>query len=175
MKWTKRDLLRLPKEGYEESLELTFDAQDIPKFMGITRIDACLAHVKLTFDAYAKHILMELNLKGSMVVPCSVSFEDVNIPFDIKSTQVYALEGEQDDTSLAIDILDDELDLNEACLSLIWLEIPTTVISPKLQTWPHGEGWEVLDEASYQKRKQSEVDPRLEKLLAYQPENEEEV
>jgi uncharacterized protein len=173
MKWTKRDLLRLPKEGYEETLELTFDIQDIPKYMGITRIEACLAHVKLTFDAYAKHIMLDLKLKGSMVVPCSISFEDVNLPFDIKSTQVYALEGEQDESS--IDYLEDELDLNEACLSRIWLEIPTQVISPRLKTWPHGDGWEVLDEATYQKRKQSTIDPRLEKLLVYQPENEEEV
>jgi uncharacterized protein len=173
MKWTKRDLQRLPKEGIQDRLNLTFGAEDIPAYMGISRIDHCLAQVKLSFDAYSKHIILDLDLSGSMIVPCSISFEEVTIPFDVKSTQVYAIEADAEATTL--DILEDELDLMEVCLSRIWLEVPTQVVSPRLKTWPQGEGWEVLDETSYQARKQSTVDPRLEKLLAFKPENEEEV
>lgn len=174
MKWTKRELQRLPKEGLEESLELSFASEDIPEYMGIRRIESCQVTYQLQFDAYAQHVVLKLRLHGRMIVPCSISFEDVDLAFNTHSTQVYALEESTLDEQ---DILpmDEVLDLKQECLSLIWLEVPARVISPNLRELPKGEGWEVVDEQSYQQRKSSTIDPRLEKLMAYVPEDEEEV
>lgn len=174
MQWSKRELQRLPKEGIEGKLELSFSAEDIPTYTGIRRIERCGVVYQIQFDAYAQHVILRLSLEGTMVVPCSISFADVILPFDADTTHVYALEAESGLES-ELDFIDDGLNLKDACITQMWMQVPAQVISPDLKTLPKGQDWEVLDEYSYQQRKHSTIDPRLEKLMAYQPEDEEEV
>jgi uncharacterized metal-binding protein YceD (DUF177 family) len=82
---------------------------------------------------------------------------------------VYGFDAQEEDVVLLIE--GDELNLKPDFLDLIWLEIPSQVISDDVKELPHGQHWEVVSEADYQAR-EKEPDERLAKLKQFKFEDE---
>lgn len=88
-------------------------------------------------------ISLELSIDGVMILPCSVSLEDVVYPFHIDTYEV--IDEEINGEYLKID--KNSIDI----LPLIWqnivLEIPLKVISPNLdRSNLSGDGWTLKEE-----------------------------
>jgi uncharacterized protein len=174
MKWAKRDCQRLPLEGEEIQLSLNFTQEEIPTYMNIRRIDDCLVKAKLSYDEHSDLLIVDINLKGKMIVPCSISFVDVPISFKTKSKLVYSFKPVEDDSD-CIEVIGEVLDFDPDILGLIWLEVPPVVISPTIKKLPSGDGWEVLSEEEFRRRRDQKIDPRLSKILEYKAQDDEEV
>ena len=54
----------------------------------------------------------------------------------------------------------------------ILVEVPITVVKPGVIDYPKGDGWEVMDEATYQKNKAGKVNPALAALKDYVPQDD---
>ena len=87
---------------------------------------------------YEDNIELNLDIKGIFIMPCSITFEDVEVPFNTKI-----------ETEIEENTLKDEfyLDLLDILWENIVLEIPFNVVKEgaKIETL-RGEGWELSKE-----------------------------
>lgn len=174
MKWAKRDCQRLPLEGEEIQVSLNFTEDEIPAYMNIRRVESCEVKAKLSYDVHSNLLMADLKLKGKMILPCSISFVDVPISFKTTSKLVFSFDPVDEDSDIIM--VDGEvLDFKPEILGLIWLEVPVVVISPRIKELPSGDGWEVLTEEEFGRRKEQKIDPRLAKILEYKAQDDEEV
>lgn len=167
MKLSKKEILNIPLEGQVFSTSLHYAAESLPQYMGIRRLSEVSAKGILRYDAYSKHLLVNVELKGEMILPCSITFVDVPLAFKTKGDLVFGFN--PDESNDIAQITGDELDLSPEFLGLIWLEVPALVIAPDVKELPHGNNWEVLTEDDYRTRKSSEPDERLAKFRDYKP------
>ncbi len=85
---------------------------------------------------------LELNIKGTMILPCSLTLEPVDYPFDITINEnIDEFIENSKKTQKTIDIL-----------PIIWenilMEIPMKVVSPNAKNMKtKGEGWELITDS----------------------------
>ena len=85
---------------------------------------------------------LDLNIKGEMILPCSLTLEPVNYPFDIKIDEnLDEFTENTKKTQKTIDIL-----------PIIWenilMEIPMKVVSPNAKNIKtKGDGWELITDS----------------------------
>ena len=102
-----------------------------------------------------------LKIKGIMVCPCAITLEDVLLPIDIDEE---VLVSKSNDEAF---IYENSLNLKELVYNSIASIIPMKVVKEGIESYPKGEGWEVLSEEEYSKQKSETIDPRWEKLKEY--------
>lgn len=88
---------------------------------------------------------MMLNIKGSMVLPCSITLKEVDYPFDI-NTEV-KISNDDDEFEEYVKIMQNNIDI----ISIIWqnivLEIPLRVVSEDIDdSLTSGDGWKLIRE-----------------------------
>ena len=107
----------------------------------LSPVDVSINIHRVTDFAYT----MELNIKGSMVLPCSMTLKDVNYPFDIK-TEVKVSNNDENDEEY-VKIIQNNIDIIPIIWQNIVLEIPLRVVSEDISDSPvEGEGWKLIRE-----------------------------
>jgi len=88
---------------------------------------------------------MDLNIKGTMVLPCSVTLKDVNYPFEVK-TEVKVSNNDENDEEY-VKIIQNNIDIIPIIWQNIVLEIPLRVVSEDVSDSPiSGDGWKLIRE-----------------------------
>lgn len=126
--------------------------EELIKTTEIIRLENVICEGKI-IDAYDFGYTLEAKLSGSMVLPCSVSLEEVDYKFKTSFTE----EIEKTDTNL--------LDISDILWDNIVLEMPLKVTKSDASVITSGEGWDLNKE-------KSDIDPRLEKLKELYKEEE---
>lgn len=104
-------------------------------------------------------ILLNIEAKGEMILPCSVTLDDVILPFDISIGEIINLDDKENEEYLKI--IDNTIDIMPIIWQNIVVEIPMKIVSPNLSNAKlEGDGWKLLTEDE----KMKELDPRLQKL-----------
>ena len=86
---------------------------------------------------------MDLNIKGTMVLPCSITLKDVDYPFDI-NTEVKLSNDEEFDEDY-IKINQNTIDIIPIIWQNIVLEIPLKVVSDDISDGViSGDGWKLI-------------------------------
>lgn len=88
---------------------------------------------------------MLLSIKGTMILPCSVTLKKVSYPFDINT--IVKLSNEDEENEEYVKINQNNIDI----ISIIWqnivLEIPLKVVSDDVSDAPiSGDGWKLIRE-----------------------------
>ena len=127
--------------------KVTFPKEDLEK-AGI--LDMGEITVKGTLTNNEGYTLY-LNIKGKMVLPCSLTLEPVDYPFDIKLDEnIDEFIENSKKTQKTIDIL-----------PIIWenilMEIPMRIVNDNEEVITKGDGWELITE-------EKKVNPSLAKL-----------
>lgn len=102
---------------------------------------------------------LNINITGTMVLPCARTLKDVNYPFNIDINEII---GENDDNSL--EIIQNSLEIFPIIWQNILVDVPLRVLAPDAKEESlEGDGWRLItqDEAK------EEIDPRLAKLKDY--------
>ena len=107
-----------------------------------------------------QELLLDLHIEGTMIVPCAISLNPVDVDFDIPYQERFVF-GTLDDESDGYEVESDVLDLQPYLDSAILADVPLKVVDPELEAYPEGEGWAVMTEEAYIKEKSREIDPRL--------------
>lgn len=104
---------------------------------------------------------LNLSVKGTMILPCAITLDDVEYPFSIEISEILSDVDENDEKYLKI---------NGNCidiLPIVWqnivLEVPLRVVSKTAYKVNRaGDGWKLI--TSDDEQKEQTIDPRLEKL-----------
>ena len=169
MKLSKKEILTIPLEGSHFTETLVYTSEEIPSYMGVRSIEHCNVRGMLRYDAYSKHLMVDVDLLCKVILPCSISFKDV--PYTIKTKSSLTFGFEYEEGTDVIEITQDTFDLKQELLSLIWLEVPSQVISESIEQLPSGQDWQVVTEEVY-RQQHKKPDERLAKLKEFKFDDE---
>ena len=170
MKWTKTDLIRLPSGHLHFEEKFSFDKSTFEKNSRIKELKDVVVKGDGSYDDVNQRLYLDLDIKGTMVVPCDITFELVTLPFHTTSSEIFSCYKDEDPDVL--EAKGDVVDLLPVVFQLIYMDIPLKVVKPGEITYPRGDGWEVMKEEDYRRLKSEEMDPRLAKLKDYKPQED---
>ncbi len=116
-------------------------------------------------DMKNRQLYVDFKVKGQMILPCAVSLEDVDYPFEIDSTAIFAFYKPQEDEDV-IEAKRDMVDLTPVIFQEIMMDVPMRVVKEGATLKTKGNGWKVLNEED-ESRDEDYIDPRLAKLKDY--------
>ena len=103
-----------------------------------------------------------------MIVPDSIMGEANEYPFVLEYNETYSFEViDEEDTGV---VSGEVIDLMDAIIDAILLEVPLEVSDVQEGEYPEGDGWKVYSEAEYQESRKDLIDPRLAKLKQFKSE-----
>ncbi|UTE71197.1 YceD family protein [Rossellomorea marisflavi] len=167
MKWSIIQLQKYRDKGMP--IDETVDLNDIkeidPQVIRVSPI-----HVTGRADIASNRVTFHLHIEGKLVLPCSRTLVEVDVPVDLHTIETYLLD------ERAYDMYEEEeihriegdvIDLKPAIRELLILEIPMQVLSDEAREqneMPSGKDWEVMTEEqahAVDKEEEKKVDPRL--------------
>ena len=172
MDYSRKELLQLPNHHLSFDEFITFDEETLKQFPRIRRLSEVRATGEGDYDAESQHLYLTLRVQGVMVCPCDITFEDVEIPFDSEAEETISFNRSEFDDVEIIPAEKDHVELLPIIFRQILLEVPIKVRKPGLIDYPKGDGWAVMDEATYEAEKANRIDPRLAALKNYKPQDE---
>lgn len=114
----------------------------------------------LQFDQ-SSLVFSNLELDGVMIVPDSITLEDLEVTFDTTSQVTYSFEPVDPDEDEIIVVKKDTIDINPEILQAVIYEAPMHITNCPRDQYPKGDGWQVLSD---QDPKEEKIDPRWAKL-----------
>ncbi len=167
MKWTRSELLKnYGHVEFDEEVEI-----DASVFSGHVRING-IENLHVSGSGYldddSDRFYCKLYVDGTMLVPDSITNQEIAYPFETESNEVYAF-GDTDEDGVRI-VTDEVIDLLPAVIEDILVEVPLEVTELAEDEYPEGDGWKVYSEASYQESRKDQIDPRLAKLKQFKGE-----
>ncbi len=102
---------------------------------------------------------LSLEVKGKMILPCALTLEDVDYPFDITIDQNV---GNDEDFEKNYKIVSNTLDILPILWENIVLEIPSRVVKDNAKIKTEGDGWCLTSEEELKSNKLSDLKELLE-------------
>lgn len=169
LKWSKNELLNSPNETIQFDEGITFGDEVFSKMHHLRGLRDIEVSGELQYDAHSDLAACNFEVEGVMIVPCSITNEDVDYPFVAEGTQMFAFHKVGKDEDI-VETKGDIVELMPTIFQSIILEVPLKVVKEGLTEYPKGEGWEVIREEDYVSKKKDEIDPRLAKLREFKVE-----
>lgn len=169
MKWSRAELLQANKQTIEFDEEIEFNPAVFAKMHQLRGLQDVTVSGNIHYDTTSERVFADLDIEGVMIVPCSITLEDVEYDFHTQSLEVFSFEKTDDEE--VHEVKGDVVELLPVIFQLILLEVPLKVVKDGLKEYPKGDGWEVVKEEDYVKEKKDEIDPRLAKLKEFKLED----
>ncbi|MCE7794718.1 YceD family protein [Salipaludibacillus sp. CUR1] len=162
MKWSVQQLLAFKQKGLQID-----ESVDASKVKEIDREIRDITPVRVKGETFIANdsVTFQLDISGSMTLPCARTLNDVEYPFSMQATEIFLLDEwatfEEDED--VHELKDNTVDLMPYVQERILLEKPMRVFSDKKEgpAPESGNGWELTTKDEPQKEK---VDPRLKEL-----------
>ena len=169
MKWSRLQILQAENQtiSFDESID--FEPAAFAKMTQIRGLHDVTVSGNVHYDSSSDRVYAHLDIEGVMIVPCSITLEDVEYDFHTKSLEVFSFE-KCDDGDIH-EVKGDVVELLPVIFQLIVMEVPLKIVKEGLTQYPKGDGWEVVKEEDYIKEKSKEIDPRLAKLKEFKLED----
>jgi uncharacterized protein len=170
LKWSIIQLSKFRDKGL--TLNETVDMSELKEVDPEIR-DVSPIKVSGKADINSDRVTFHLHIEGNLVLPCSRTLVDVDLPIDIMTKETFLLKStdfEEMDEDEVHTVQGDVIDLKPVIRELLLLEIPMQVISDEAREQdklPSGRNWEVITEEQARKVEEEEekkVDPRLAEL-----------
>ena len=138
---TKLQNRKIDEFEYNDTITLDEELYKDTDIRSLSSIDVSINIHRVTDSSYS----MFMSLKGTMVLPCSVTLKDVNYPFDIKTEVKLSNDDEFDEEY--VKIIQNNIDIIPIIWQNIVLEIPLRVVSEDISDSPiSGDGWKLIRE-----------------------------
>ncbi len=165
MKWAVEELKRLGNET------ISFDEYvRVDDLKERNRQIRKISPVRVKGEAYLSGPLLtfQLNISGEMVLPCSLTLEDVDYPFSIDAIESFRLKENvnivEEKNEIIHEIEGQFINLMPMIKENIMLSIPMKVVHPHAKVKMSGEGWKIV---TGDEKKEDEIDPRMAKLAEF--------
>ncbi|MCO7174606.1 YceD family protein [Sporolactobacillus kofuensis] len=164
--WSIPELMQFRNEGLSFHKEVVLPLELFradPEIRSITPVD-----VKGVVEFSKRSLTFHLQLQGQLILPCAVTLEDVDYPFQINTAETFLLSaGTEDETEgeFVHPVEGEQIDLIPYLVEAILVEKPMRVVSEKAraQSDLSGKGWTLVNEET----SKQQIDPRLEKLKKF--------
>lgn len=165
MKWNLQWIVKQKDGCFNFDETLTFPSD---MFHNLSQING-LKDINVTgqgrLDMKNRQLYVDFTVKGQMILPCAVSLEDVDYPFSIDSSVVFAFYKPSEDEDV-VEVKKNLVDLTPVVFQEIMMEVPMRVVKEGATLKTTGNGWKVMNEDDMQEEEEY-VDPRLAKLKDY--------
>ena len=169
MKWSKAEFLQAENGTIDLDDTISFEPAVFAKMHQIRGLQDVTVSGNIHYDTDSDRVFADLDISGVMIVPCSITLEDVEYDFHTKSLEVFSFEKTDDED--VHEVKGDVVELLPVIFQLILMEVPLKIVKKGLKQYPKGDGWEVVKEEDYEKAKSDEIDPRLAKLKEFKLED----
>lgn len=165
MKWTLSQLQKFRSKGLpiDETINMDEIKETDPTIRKVSPI-----HITGCTDIDSTKVTFHLNIKGSLVLPCSRTLVDVDYPINVETTETFLLKvSEYETDEEEVHQVKDVIDLKPIIAEILLLEVPMQVFCEDVteEGAPQsGNDWEVIQEQDLQEKK---VDPRLAGLAKF--------
>lgn len=148
---------------FRENMEFpTENFRNLSQINGLKDVEAS-GHGQ--FFPNEERLFVDLHIKGTMIVPCVLSNEDVDYPFEIDANEIFAFDKPKEEEDV-IETKKDTADLTPVIFTEILLAVPSRVVKEGATMKMSGKGWRVIDESDLVSE-EDPIDPRLAKLKDY--------
>lgn len=171
MKWSRNEILNWRDDEFEFEEDIRFPKEVFLKNHHLRNLEDVNVRGELHYEEQSDLLTCHLSIRGTMILPCAITNEDVYYDFDVDSIEVFAFRKVEDSEDLH-EAKGDVVELLPIIFQTIMMEVPLKVVKEGLSEYPKGEGWEVIKESDYKQRKENEVDPRLAKLKEFKIEED---
>ncbi len=171
MRYSRTDLLQLKDQHLVFDEDYSFMDEISKQFPRIRKINDINVRGDGVYDPGTQHLDIHLEIEGSVIVGCDISGEDVIVPVNTESDEIFTFNRKEDDVNI-VKSEGEFINLWPTVFQLIMMEIPFKVVKQGKIDYPKGNGWEVISEGDYQKEKSNQVDSRLAILKDYKPQDE---
>ncbi len=151
---TRNEINQLKEK--ELDIKVSFDKEDI-KDIYLRDIKDVLAKIKF-YDDLNLNTILKVKLKATLVCPCAISLEDVEVPIDL--IEEFCIDDKEQDSYQ----FKNELNIKDLFYYLISKEIPIKVVKKGKIEYPIGDGWKVMTEEQLRESKKTKIDSQWEKL-----------
>jgi uncharacterized protein len=167
LKWTLSQLQKYRNKEFliEETVRMDDIKQDEPTIREVSPI-----LIKGRGDISSTKITFHLTIEGYLVLPCSRTLVDVNLPIHVETTETFLLLGSDFEPDEEVHRVNgDVIDVYPVIREILLLEIPMQVFCDDVtasgeEVAPQsGKGWEVISEPNQQEK----IDPRLADLAKF--------
>jgi len=117
-------------------------------------------------DMKNRQLYVDFQVNGHMILPCAISLEEVDYPFELESSVIFAFYKPQIDEDV-IEVKRDLVDLTPVVFQEIMLDVPMRVVKEGAKIKMEGHGWKVMSEEDTESKDEEYIDPRLAKLKDY--------
>ncbi|MDD6711038.1 DUF177 domain-containing protein [Sharpea porci] len=164
LKWNKQWLQKQKNGEFDFEESLTFPEEMFYNLSRINGLKDVEARGHGRYDIKSDRLYVDLHVKGTMIVPCAISLEDVDYPFEIHEMETFAFYKPEEDEEV-IEARKNVADLTSVIWTEIMMEVPMRVVKEGATMKRNGQGWQVLDEEDLEE--EDPIDPRLAKLKDY--------
>jgi uncharacterized protein len=137
------DITKL-KSGYQNHIDIdmthSYSKEEL-KGTGILKLDdvKITGYLENSYDDYHLDILVS----GTMILPCSVTLEEVPYPFSFRIDEI--MEEFFENEPKKYKRCENSIDISEIIWENIVMEIPMKVVSPNAENYSiEGDGWRLL-------------------------------
>lgn len=115
-----------------------------------------------SLDVKAKKLYLDFTITGTMILPCALTLEEVEYPFDTHCVEVFSFE-KPDPLEDVREVKNDVVYLTPVVFENIMLDVPMRVVKEQASIQEEGKGWKIFDKDS-EALDEEYIDPRLAKL-----------
>ncbi|MDD2592222.1 MAG: DUF177 domain-containing protein [Erysipelotrichaceae bacterium] len=169
LKWSRSYLANIKDGSFTFSEDIVFDKETFAANDRLKDLKDVKVSGKCHYDRELERLYVDLVIDGIMILPCSITFEDVKTEFHIADSEIFAFNKDVDED--VYEVKGDQIELLPLVYQLIMMDIPWNVHKEGLKEYPKGIGWEVIKEEDLNKQS-DKVDPRLAKILDYRPKDD---
>jgi uncharacterized protein len=168
LKWSLNWLIKQKNGQFDFEESLTFPKE---MFYNLSQINGLKDSVRVSghghFFEADQRLYVTLHVEGTMIVPCAISSEPVEYPFELDETEIFAFYKPDEDEDV-IEAKKDTADLTPVVFQEIMMVVPMRVVKEGAELTRTGKGWQVLDESDvHTNEEDNPIDPRLAKLKDY--------
>ncbi|QPC46238.1 YceD family protein [Mangrovibacillus cuniculi] len=171
MKWSTVQLQKYRDKGIaiDEHIHIANEMKALnPEILDVSPL-----HVKGRGDVSADSVSFHLTIEGTLVLPCSRTLVDVNVPVHVETRETFLLKTSMFDEDMIDrqeelhEVKGETVDLLPIIREILLLEIPMQVFSEEAKrsdSLPSGQDWEVMTEEEREtalEEEEPKVDPRL--------------
>ena len=127
----------------------------------IRRIKNVAGDITFYYDALDE-LRINYQLSGTMVCPCAITLEDVEVGFDIAQDEKVVQELDEDGFYFK-----ESVEVKDLAAQIVLPEAPIKVVKNEKIEYSRRDGWSFVSEKDYEDSKKNEIDPRLQKLMEY--------
>lgn len=171
VKWSKIEILNAQNGSIHFDESIRFDKEVFKKNHHIRDLKDVTVQGCLQYEGASDFVSCDMEIDGTMILPCAITQVDVQYPFSIDLHETFAFHKVEEDDEIH-EAKGDIIQLLPIIFSAIMMEVPIKVVSDSIETYPKGDGWEVVREVDYASEKKKEIDPRLAKLKEFKIEEE---